>query len=448
MLSAKKIGSLIAMVVMLAALVMIGYFIQRTQFVTFIILSALCFGSYILLLTNSAFSLKQLLYFGLVCRAIFIFSIPVLSDDYFRFLWDGHLVNMGINPFLALPSSLMIDQAIRDNSTMQFLYNHMNSQYYFSVYPSIMQACFALSTWLFPASIKSPVIILHFIMTLAELGTCIYGIKILRLLRLSEKNILWYALNPLVIIELAGNLHFEAVMIFFCTASFFYLLEKKPVFAAMFISLAIATKLLPVICIPFFFKYLEKEHRLQFFFGTIIYTTILFIPFLNPVFFEHLLTSVALYFHSFEFNGSIYKVVRWIGYEVTGNNIIWVAGVVLPCIVLMSIFILYSRQVKNDETSLLKCLLFSFTIYLAMASIVHPWYVTMLVFLNIYLDYKFVYLWSATILLSYFTYSQIPYQESGWLSALEYLPVFGLMIYEFRNKRPFLKFRKHVEPHL
>ena len=436
------------MIIIIATLVVIGYFIDRSQFDIFILSCAVCFGAYILLVTKPVFSLKHLLYFGLLCRAIFIFSIPVLSDDYFRFLWDGHLINDGINPFLALPSSMMINQAVRDNSIMQFLYNHMNSQYYFSVYPSIMQACFALAAWLFPASVKSPVILLHFIMMLAELGTFYYGIKMLKHLRLPEKNILWYALNPLVIIELTGNLHFEALMIFFCMASSWYLLEKKPVFSAMFLSLAIATKLLPIICIPFFFKYLEKEHRLQFALGTVIYTTILFIPFLNPVFFEHLLTSVALYFHSFEFNGSIYKIIRWIGYQATGNNIIWVAGVLLPCMVLISIFVLCSRQVKNDEISLLKCLLFSFTIYLAMASIVHPWYVTILVFLNIFLNYKFIYLWSATILLSYFTYRQIPYQESGWLSALEYLPVLVLLVYELRNRWPFPNLHKHTKPHL
>ena len=436
MLLHKKIPGLFVMLLMAAAFAVIGYGIERTQFSLLILISGVCFTCFLFLLKSHPFSVKHLLHFAILCRAIFIFSIPVLSDDYFRFLWDGHLVSMGINPFLALPSALIEQQGIRENDMMQFLYHHMNSPNYFSVYPAVMQGCFSAVTWLFPHSIKSPVIVLHFIIMLADLGTMYFGLRILKNLQLPAKNILWYALNPLIIIELTGNLHFEALMIFFCAASIYFLLENKVITSTIFLSLAIATKLLPLLCIPFFLKYLEKRMRIKFIIGILVCTAVLSIPFLNPVFIKHLFESVGLYFQSFEFNGSVYKLVRWIGYQLTGYNIIQISGIVLPLIVLISIVIRYSGQSNNSMQSLLKSLLFSFTVYFALASIVHPWYVTTLVFLNIFFNYKFIYLWSATVLLSYFTYRQIPYAESGLISALEYIPVFILMIWELKSLSP------------
>ncbi len=435
MLPNKKIPALLAMLVMIAALIVIGYFIERTQFTFFIISSGISFSCFLFLLKNKSFSVSHLLYFSIICRAIFIFSIPALSDDYFRFLWDGHLTNMGINPFLALPSALLQQNGISGNELMQFLYAHMNSRNYFSVYPGVMQGCFSVATWLFPHFIKSPLIILHFVMMLAELGTIYFGLKILRVVQLPSKNILWYALNPLVIIELTGNLHFEALMIFFCAASFYFLLKNRAILSAIFLSLAIATKLLPLICLPFFLKYFEKRNRVPFVAGIILTTSILFIPVLNPLFIKHLFESIGLYFQSFEFNGSIYKLLRWAGYQLTGNNIIQFSGIFLPFIVLVSIVLVYTRQKKYSEKSLLNSLLFSFTIYFALASIVHPWYITMLVFINIFLNYKFIYLWSATILLSYFAYRQIPYAENELMSLLEYVPVLIVMAWEWRLLR-------------
>ncbi len=424
------------MLLMITAFIITGYFIERPSFIFFIITAGISFACFLLLLKDESFSLKQLVYFAIVCRAVFIFSIPVLSDDYFRFLWDGQLTNMGINPFLALPAELIQQQDPGNSDMMPFLFAHMNSPNYFSVYPTVMQGCFSVATWLFPHSVKSPIIILHFIILLAELGSIYFGLKILKILKLPAKNILWYALNPLIIIELTGNLHFEALMIFFCAASFYFFMKNKMVAAGIFLSLAIATKLLPLVFIPFYLKYVEGKSQRLFLASIFISCAILFIPFLNPAFINHFLQSIGLYFYSFEFNGSIYKVLKWMGYLLTGKNIMAFSAALLPLVTLIIIYKIYRLRNKNFNKLFFQSLLFSLTTYFALSPIIHPWYITSLVFINVFLNYKFIYLWSASILLSYFAYRQIPYAESTLISMLQYVPVIILMIFELKKSSP------------
>jgi hypothetical protein len=44
---------------------------------------------------------------ALLFRLLLLFAVPALSDDFYRFLWDGRLSLEGINPFLYTPRQLI-----------------------------------------------------------------------------------------------------------------------------------------------------------------------------------------------------------------------------------------------------------------------------------------------------------------------------------------------------
>ena len=75
---------------------------------------------------------------GLLFRTIFLGHYPALSQDFFRFIWDGRLLFKGVNPYLFTPNEIMNSQAAI-LTEIQTLYEGMGSlsQGNFSNYPPI-----------------------------------------------------------------------------------------------------------------------------------------------------------------------------------------------------------------------------------------------------------------------------------------------------------------------
>jgi alpha-1,6-mannosyltransferase len=80
---------------------LLGYQVSRQNFPVVLLLFSLTFAAYAFLARK--LPLKTGTWTGIFFRLLFLFSLPALSDDYFRFLWDGRLFAAGENPFLHLP---------------------------------------------------------------------------------------------------------------------------------------------------------------------------------------------------------------------------------------------------------------------------------------------------------------------------------------------------------
>src|SRR5690606_15035717 len=80
-----------------------GYNLQRTDSIKLVTLYvALFFVFYKLVqLTKSNMLFLPVLAFAF--RAVFILAIPNLSQDFYRFIWDGRMVLQGFNPYLYTP---------------------------------------------------------------------------------------------------------------------------------------------------------------------------------------------------------------------------------------------------------------------------------------------------------------------------------------------------------
>ena len=374
---------------------------------------------------------------AILFRLLLLFSIPRLSDDVYRFVWDGRLLANGFNPYLYLPSAL-VDTTIAAVAGLDVsLFQKLNSPDYFTVYPPVNQALFGLASWLSRESFFWQVVWLRVPIVLSEIGTLGLLRKLLRLAGRNPKLALLYGLNPLVILELTGNLHYEAVMIFFVLLAVWLIGQygettRGLVLSAGTLALGIATKLLPLLLLPLAVWYLGWRRGVAYAALAGGFTALLFWPFASVELAQNVFSSVELYFQKFEFNASVYYLLREIGYWLKGYNTIARVGFGLSIATTLGTLWIAFRW-KNP--SLAVKLLATVTLYFALATTVHPWYICSIVAAAVFTRFRYPMVWSALIPLSYFTYHTPAYHENGWLTAAEYGIVAGVLVLEIRANK-------------
>lgn len=200
--------------------------------------------------------------------------------------------------------------------------------------------------------------------------------------------------------------------------------------SAVAFGLSVGAKLLPLMFLPFYIK------RLGWFrtaiCGTVAILTValLYVPFWTPDLLENTLSSLRLYFANFEFNASVYYVIREVGYWYKGYNIIGMTAVWLPRVVAASILLIALLNRDKEVSGLPKLMLFAWFIYYAFATTVNPWYVAVLAAFLPFTKYRFALLWLMLVPLSYHAFGNEPFRENMWLIVLEYVPVYAWLLFE------------------
>lgn len=426
--------------------IVFAYDLDRSDFIKLITLfGALFFISYkIIQINQDRFWL--LAGIGIIFRLLFIAVLPNLSQDFYRFIWDGRLITQGISPYLFTPENYIEDTSnsfVTIVNQAQELYNGMGSlnRSHFSNYPAINQLCFAIASVFAGKSILGSVMVVRIILILADIGILCIGKKLLVKLHLNPNQIFWYFLNPFIVIELTGNLHFEGVMLFFLIASLYLLHQKKWLGSAGLLGISVSVKLIPLLFLPLYYRWFSTDLNKGFFklagfyfivLGTVIFT---FTPFLSAQFISNFSKTIFLWFQNFEFNASIYYIIRWMGFKIVGWNMIAIIGKILPLFVILFI-LLFTFLRKNKSTQqLITSMLFGVSIYFLFSTTIHPWYIATPLLLSVFTKYKFPIIWSLAVILSYNAFGVDGFSENLYLVALEYLTVIGFFIWELIKLR-------------
>ena len=386
----------------------------------------LCFLCYLRIWKTD--NIRFLLGLGILARIALFFTLPVLSDDIYRFLWDGHLLKNGFHPYAELPS-FYLDKGI--DGLDESFYSLLNSPNYFTIYPPINQVVFGLTAmvsddWLVSAGV------IRSLLLLADLGALYFLIKLLEQKGKSKRLAFLYFLNPLVVLEGVGNLHFEVLVVFFLVMGLYHLGNRR-VLSGIGFGLAIGTKLLPLIYLPFIFIKEVLGGRFRLILSVVAVIAFSLAPLFNKEFIGGISDSLSLYFQNFEFNSSFSKLASALSLNLTEHDMIDVYGPYFAIASFISICVVTYISIQRNWMNE-RAMLVVLSVYLILATTVHPWYILPLLVFGIVSGHGYPLVWTLMIFVTYAGYSETGYKLwEGWI-LLEYLVVFLVLIFNNRLK--------------
>ena len=403
--------------------------ISRSRFNLLWSVYSIAFIAYLFLVLKSTLTLKQGIVLAIILRLSLFFSPPLLSDDYYRFIWDGAVAHAGINPSTYTPREISTHQEWLQ--APEGFFEKLNSPDYYTVYPPMAQGFFHLSFLINGWNIEGHIVWIRTIVMVADFFILWLLWLLLKQKHLSEKKILLYGLNPLIILEFSGNVHFDGLMILGLLVALYFAMNKNYAASGLSIAISVLFKMLTLPLIPFLGKELEWRRRILF--GTLI-LLIIIIGFTWSFGTDlHWTQSIALWFNHFEFNASMYYLLRAIGFAVKGYNSIVIIGPCLIILIAMSYFWILYRYYQGKILTPDKAMLFFLTIYFLLSTTVHPWYISSLLVLGILTGYSFPIVWTYLVFLSYSHYEGGLSNEQYPIIATEYILLSVFMIWEIKR---------------
>lgn len=361
-------------------------------------------------------------------RIPFFFDLPHLSDDFYRFMWDGMLLNEGLNPIGRIP----VDQHLvdfKDPAFAEMLLSNMNSPNYASVYPTFHQAFFGFAYFFSGSKLLTGVNCMRAFIVIAEL---LFFLILLLRGRDNEQNYIYlFLLNPLVVVEGVGNLHFEVVMMPFIAIALIDFSPVRYLRSSVPLAGAILVKLTPAILGPLFLFRTKPKFRF-YFLWSLAFMLFIFLGMLEPwTLFTSFNDGIGLYFGSFEFNASVYYLFTNLVSSFIGYNAI---AILAPILAIVSLCLITFVSWYGRNSNIFEVALVVFLIYLLLSTTVHPWYIIPVVYLAIRSHRELILIWSFTAIFSYTHY--IGDVGPKWIFiSLEYGLLLLAIIVEGRKRR-------------
>src|SRR5258705_6746636 len=194
---------------------------------------------------NARSTLIIILVLTAIFRLSIVFAPPYLSDDIYRYVWDGRVQAAGINPYRYIPADEHL-QRLRDEE----IYRKINRRdYAHTMYPPAAEAAYFLTTRISESVTWMKLTIVGF-----ELITVWILMELLAAFGFARQRILMYAWHPLAVWEFAGSGHIDPLAFAFIALAL--LARRRNWETATGISLGLATlaKLFPIVLFPALYK--------------------------------------------------------------------------------------------------------------------------------------------------------------------------------------------------
>lgn len=322
----------------------------------FVAASCLGTGFVVLAWQRGEVTMREVLGLAVLFRLAAFPLLPGLSDDGFRYVWDGLLQLDGINPYAFRPSDPALAAQQADP-----LFDRLNSGGYYSVYPPASQVVFALG-----GVVGWPVG--WYVIKAVFVGIELAGVWAISRV-VPARALVLYAWHPLVVIETAGQGHTEAGMVGMLLLAVWAFRREQPGWAVAALTVAGWFKLYPFVLVPFLLQ--RVGWRWVWVAGAVSF--VLVAPYAASFVLPHVAESLGLYTQLFEFNAGPYYLLKEIGWAWTGEDTSKSLGPLLQYGFLFGLLGLYLAD-GHKRWPLTWTWLAAFGLLWATATTVHPWY--------------------------------------------------------------------------
>ena len=357
-----------------------------------------------------------LLGFAALFHLTLLFTPYPLSNDLYRYYWDGKLLAHGVNPYTYPPAAAEL--AVYRDEYWQLIFNRDVP----TGYPPLAEALFAVAYRL-----ASGPWLLRGMATLASLGTAAYLMRALGAAGRDERRVLLYAWSPLVALEFANSGHLDALALLCLSAALFLALERRYVAAAICLALGSQAKFFPALLLPVWGRRWGKTAWLAF-------SLVFVLPWLPFIAGGTPFKGLGIFARRGDFNNSLYRLIESGWYLVLDSLSahLWARATVFAILALFYLAYLLRRR---GDAGLLSGWRFAgkfFGLSLLLSPVVHPWYVCwMLAFISIEGRAAWLVL-AVTIIFArhiYIGYEQTGvWQEDGWPSLAVWIPFYLALV--------------------
>ena len=364
----------------------------------------------------SAWSEKRILLLvigvGVVGRLFFL-GFPV-SNDVYRYIWEGYIQNHGFNPYLHAPADPLFTTLREGN--LQTIWESINHKDLSAAYPPLVMLIFRALAVISPTSLFFQSVMLIF-----DLVTMIILLLFVRRLHLPISRLLFYTANPFILVYVVGEAHLDIIQTAFLVGGLYCVHQKMHRRGFLLLGAAVFSKYLAIVALPFVLQRANLRHVWY-----AAFSLIAMVPFAaDPGALFH---SLGIFGTTMHYNDSLAEVVRFFA---GGYSVPLLIGMLT--LILLLIFLVEHQTMRSVYLATGALLIFLPTL--------HPWYLLLIApFLVIYPSRSWFYLLAATIVtlpVMAIEYQTGVFQEIKLLKLIEYLPFYGLLIYDFFQRRPY-----------
>ena len=293
-----------------------------------------------------------------------------LSDDLYRYLWDGRVAASGVSPYAYRPNDPALS-GLRDAA----VYPHLNSASYYSVYPPASQAVFRVA-----GEVELRAGSAWALAFLRGVGALTEMTALLLLYRLTRGRALFalYALSPLVLVE-ASRGHTELYALPLLVGAAWAVRRARTSWATAALSLAGAVKLVPFALVPLLWSRMHVRTSTQSL-AVAVGIGLLVLAIVHPHL-AHVSASLRLYTSYFEFNAGPYALLKpWLGERYGGDTgplaARMLAATFLGGYAVAAVFQWWKKDplLQAKPRHVVRTMGAVWLAFLATATTVHPWY--------------------------------------------------------------------------